>query len=70
MRKLLIILFLFPTEVWAQQKPPPEIEALGSKLMQEINANIQCNANGIVGRQEIEKLQAEIKSLKEKLNAK
>lgn len=50
----------------AQQKPPPELEAMGGKLMQEINANIQCNANAIIGRAELEKLQAELKALKAK----
>lgn len=48
------------------QKPTPELEAMGGKLMQEINANIQCNANAISGRNELEKLQAELKALKAK----
>lgn len=45
-----------------QTKPSPELEAIGQKLMQEINAGIQCNANAIAGRNELEKLQAEVKS--------
>lgn len=53
---------------WAQgQKPSPELEAVGAKLMQEINAGIQCNANAIAGRQELEKLQAELKQVKQEL---
>lgn len=53
---------------WAQgQKPSPELEAVGAKLMQEINANIQCNANAIAGRTELEKLQAELKAVKQEL---
>lgn len=59
--------FLYLMPALAQgQKPSPELEAVGAKLMQEINAGIQCNANGIVGRQELEKLQAELKALKAK----
>jgi len=49
-----------------QTKPSPELEAIGQKLMVEINAGIQCNANAIAGRQELEKLQAEVKVLKAK----
>lgn len=49
-----------------QTKPSPELEAVGAKLMQEINAGIQCNANAIVGRGELEKAQAEVKRLKDK----
>lgn len=49
--------------------PTPEVEALGAKLMQEINANIQCNANGVAGRRELESLKAELRSLKEKYEA-
>lgn len=55
-------------QLYAQQsKPSPELEAIGSKLMQEINANIQCNANAIAGRAELEKLQAELKAVKQEL---
>lgn len=62
---------LLPALASAQPSPrSPETEALSLRVIQEINANIQCNANAIAGRQEIEKLQAELKELKEKLNAK
>lgn len=59
-------LLLSSSPAFAQSAQTPELQALGTKLMQEINANIQCNANAISGRQEIEKLQAEIKALKAK----
>lgn len=70
---LRLLSLLVPLALAADQ--PPEVQALGAKLMQEINANIQCNANAIAGKAEIEKLQAEIKRLKikyepEKKNAK
>lgn len=53
---------------WAQgQKPSPELEAVGAKLMQEINAGIQCNANAIAGRNEWEKLKTELEGLKKEL---
>lgn len=66
MKRLLVVIILASTPVFAQPKPSPELEAVGAKLMQEINAGIQCNANAIVGRQELEKLQAELKALKAK----
>lgn len=59
------ILLLLTSAAFAQQ-PSPEVEALGAKLMSEINAGIQCNANAVAGRREIEKLQAEVKALKAK----
>ena len=53
---------------WAQQpqKPSPELEAMGQKLMVEINAGIQCNANAIAGRNRITELETEVARLKAK----
>lgn len=64
MKSLIGLLFLSSAAI--AQTTTPEIQAVGAKLMQEINANIQCNAQGIVARQEIEKLQIEIAALKAK----
>lgn len=48
----------------AQQSP--EMQAIGNKLIAEINAGIVCGASAITQKQEIDKLQAEIKALKDK----
>jgi len=66
--RILFALLLLGIQAFAQtpQQPSPEFEAIGAKLMQEINAGIQCNANAVAGRRELEKLQAEIKALKAK----
>lgn len=66
MRLAILALCLSSTLALAQQKPSPELEAIGQKLMMEINAGIQCNANAIAGRNELEKLQVELKALKAK----
>ena len=69
MKKLALAFVLCASPALAQQ-PAPEMEAMGAKLMQEINAGIQCNANAVAGRREIERLTAEVKALKEKYEPK
>lgn len=65
MLKLIIASALLATPAFAQQQSP-EMEALGAKLIQEINAGVQCNANAVAGRREIERLMSEVKALKAK----
>lgn len=67
MKKWIVLACFISVPAWAQQKPSPEMEALGNKLMVEINAGIQCNANGIAGRQALEAAQKEIEGLKKEL---
>ena len=65
MKYLVVLALLLPSAAFAQQGSP-EFQALGAKLMSEINAGIQCNANAIAGRAELEKVQAELKAMKDK----
>lgn len=66
-----LILALLISSAWAQQQPPtPETQALQTKLMQEINSNLQCTTSLITMQQQVQKLTDEIKELKEKANAK
>ncbi len=56
---------LAPLPVLAQT-PTPEVQALGQKLMAEINANIQCTTAGISLQQQLVAAQAQIKALQDK----
>lgn len=54
-------------QVVAQQQPQnPETLAFSQKLMQEINANLQCTTQFITVQQKLTAAEAEIKQLKEK----
>ena len=54
----------------AQQAPTPQVQALSNKLMQEINANLQCAEQAVYVQQQIAAAQAEIKRLTDKYEAK
>jgi hypothetical protein len=56
------------TAVQAQQSPSEQ--ALGNKLMAEINAALQCDAGLISARQELAKSAARIKELEDKYEPK
>jgi len=60
MKRLLLALMFVSLPVLAQQGPPPspESQALGGKLMEEINSNVQL-------RTELIKAQAQLKALQE-----
>ena len=68
MKWLLVVCFLIPTVASAeqQQQQSPEVQALIAKLLAELNSGLQCSANSIAGRQELEKAYAEVKRLKDK----
>lgn len=77
MRYLPIAALLLPTLAFAQgpsprdpgppqAAPSPLEQALMNKLSQEYNAGLQCNANNIAGQAEIQRLQVQIKGLKDK----
>ena len=69
MIKLIALLF-WPSFAFAQQASP-EMQALQTRVMQEINSNLQCSAANINIQQELAKLKAELEALKgDKPNAK
>jgi hypothetical protein len=68
MRRLILLIlltaFLAATPAIAQQQSPSAVEqALGSKLMQEIQAGINCSASSITVQADLAKAQARIKEL-------
>ena len=50
----------------SQESAAPESQALGNKLLQEINAGISCAAANITLKQQLEAAQRRIKALSEK----
>ena len=52
----------------AQSAPPPspEVQAIGQKLMAEINASVSCTAQAITLKQQLDMAQAELKALKDR----
>lgn len=77
--RLVLLALLFITPALAQDRSPPaetrmpaapqaapEVEAMGARLMQEINASISCSTGMISARREIERLQAKVKELEGK----
>lgn len=67
MKYLIAAFLLLATSALAQQPPPPtpEVQALQGKLMQEINANLQCTTAAIGLQAENVRLKAELDALKE-----
>lgn len=51
------------TPALAQQQPSPAEQALGSKLMQEVQAGLNCSADLIVLRAELARANERIKEL-------
>lgn len=67
MRILIIALSLFvATAAMAQQQPAASEQALGAKLMQEIQGGLNCSANLISVQADLAKAQARIKELEPK----
>ena len=59
------LLMLITTSSLAQQQTQaPEVQALQAKLMQELNASLQCTTQAIALQQENTKLKAELDALK------
>lgn len=58
------ITVLFVTLVRAQPAPPASEQALGQKLLSEIQAGLQCSAQTIQLQAELTKLRAELAELK------
>jgi hypothetical protein len=64
MKKVLFAsVLLLPNVVLAQQLPSPNEQALGNKLMQEIQGSLTCSASVISLQAELTKAQARVKEL-------
>jgi hypothetical protein len=66
MKRLSLVLFLLASPAIAQQGPPPsaEVQALGGKLMEEINSNVQLRTQIIQAQGQIKTLSEENAKLK------
>lgn len=62
----LLAFLLSVSPAFAQQPPTPKEQALGARIMFEVNASVECNANLITLQRENEALQARIKALEPK----
>lgn len=63
---LIALLLVLCARTFAQQGPTPGEQALGAKLMQEIQSGINCSAELIGAKIELAKAQARIKELEPK----
>jgi hypothetical protein len=66
MKRFIFLVCLFTTPAVAQQQATPNEQAMGTKLMQEIQGGLNCNANLISVQAELAKAQARIKELETK----
>ena len=67
MRKLLVtVAILIAAPALAQQQATPEVQALQSRVMQELNSSLQCTTQAITLQQQVTKLTADLKAMKDK----
>ena len=66
MLKYMLPLCLFASPCLAQQQQSPGEQALGAKLMQELQSGLNCNAQLISVQAELAKANARIKELEPK----
>lgn len=67
MRRIVFAILLLSTPVLAQQQLPSAAEqALGTKLMQEIQVGLNCSANSIALQADLAKANAKIKEFETK----
>ena len=67
MQYVAIILWtLLLASVASAQQAAPEVQALQGKLMQELNASLQCTTQAITLQQQVTKLTADLKAMKDK----
>lgn len=69
MKKYILLVLLLATPAAAQNATPSE-QAMGARIIQEVQASLTCNTSLINAQAEIAKAQAEIKALKEKYEPK
>lgn len=67
MRFLILVALLIPTAAAAQGQGTPGEQALGSKLMQEIQSGLNCSTALITAQADLAKAQAALKALQEKV---
>lgn len=60
------VALLLASPAIAQQQPTPIQQALGERLMREVNEGLQCSASLIGLQQELAKALARVKDLEEK----
>jgi hypothetical protein len=67
MKRIILAALLISTPALAQQKPPSAAEqALGAKLMQEIQSGLSCSAGLITAQADLVKANERIKALEVK----
>jgi hypothetical protein len=70
MKKLIpVAAMLLATTAHAQQQSTPTEQALGAKLMQEIQGSLTCGANLIAAHADLAKANARIKEMEPKAEA-
>ena len=62
----ILMMLVFASEAQAQQQTSPTEQAIGNKLLQEINNGIACNANLLVVQKQLADAQAKIKEIEPK----
>ncbi len=71
-RLAIVMTFLLITAANAQQpqQPTPHDMVMGQRILNEVNANIQCETNAMTLRQELIKAQERVKELEAKYEPK
>lgn len=70
LKTTLLLLCFSVSAALAQQQASPLEQALGAKMMREMNDGLQCSANVIVAQQQLAAAQAEVKRLTDKYEPK
>lgn len=68
MKRLAIVLALIIGPASAQQQQSPAEQAMGAKIVQELQAGLTCNISLITVKAELEEAKAKIKELEAKTN--
>lgn len=67
MKFLAALVVLLPVAALAQSAPTPKEQALGSRILFELNANVECNTNLITVREELARARAELEAATKRL---
>ena len=66
MRKFVIAFLLLPAAAFAQPAPTLTEQAMGTKIMQEVQAGLVCGVNLLTAQVDLAKAQARIRELEAK----